>query len=58
MASDLRFSSVLKARGTDELHVSGDWRQVFTEGRGLTQMKIKHSDAKASGEYTVGRVAR
>ncbi|MFE3771236.1 helix-turn-helix domain-containing protein [Streptomyces sp. NPDC059122] len=49
---------VIAMMGTDELHVSGDWRQVFTEGRGLTQMKIKHSDAKASGEYSVGQVAR
>ncbi|MGW5119332.1 helix-turn-helix domain-containing protein [Streptomyces noursei] len=49
---------VIAMMGTDELHLAGDWRQVFTEGRGLAQMKIKHSDAKASGEYTVGRVAR
>ncbi|MER7988141.1 helix-turn-helix domain-containing protein [Streptomyces noursei] len=49
---------VIAMMGTDELHVTGDWRQVFTEGRGLAQMKIKHSDAKASGEYTVGQVAR
>ncbi|NUV38695.1 DNA-binding protein, partial [Streptomyces sp. KAI-27] len=44
--------------GTDELHVTGDWRQVFTEGRGATEMKIKYSDSKASGEYVVGRVTR
>ncbi|AJC62110.1 transcriptional regulator [Streptomyces sp. 769] len=49
---------VIAMMGTDELHVTGDWRQVFAEGRGLAQMKIKHSDAKASGEYTVGQVAR
>ncbi|MGG2463825.1 helix-turn-helix transcriptional regulator [Streptomyces sp. RGM 3693] len=49
---------VIAMMGTDELHVTGDWRQVFTEGRGLTQMKIKHSDAKSSGEYTVGQVMR
>ncbi|WP_438489916.1 helix-turn-helix domain-containing protein [Streptomyces sp. S186] len=48
---------VIAMMGTDELHVTGDWRQVFTEGRGLAQMKIKHGDAKASGEYTVGKVA-
>ncbi|MGQ4459257.1 hypothetical protein [[Kitasatospora] papulosa] len=41
-----------------ELHVTGDWRKVFTEGRSVSQMKIKHSDAKASGEYTVGKVSR
>ncbi|MDF2273576.1 DNA-binding protein, partial [Streptomyces coacervatus] len=49
---------VIAMMGTDELHVTGDWRRVFSEGRGLAQMKIKHSDAKASGEYTVGKVAR
>ncbi|MCK7626511.1 helix-turn-helix domain-containing protein [Streptomyces sp. RS10V-4] len=48
---------VIAMMGTDELHVSGDWRRVFPEGRGLAQMKIKYSDtAKASGEYTVGKV--
>ncbi|MEU6062821.1 helix-turn-helix transcriptional regulator [Streptomyces sp. NPDC047097] len=49
---------VISMMGTDELHVTGDWRQVFPEGRGVSQMKIKHGDAKASGEYTVGRVDR
>jgi len=49
---------VIAMMGTDELHVTGDWRQVFTEGRGVAQMKIKHSDAKASGEYTVSTAAR
>ncbi|WP_331757204.1 helix-turn-helix domain-containing protein (plasmid) [Streptomyces anulatus] len=48
---------VLAMMGTDELHVTGDWRQVFTEGRGVTQMKVKHGDGKASGEYTVGKVS-
>ncbi|MFE6189140.1 helix-turn-helix domain-containing protein [Streptomyces sp. NPDC056465] len=47
---------VVAMMGTDELHVTGDWRQVFPEGRGVSQMKVKHSDAKASGEYTVGTV--
>lgn len=32
---------VVSATGTDELHVIGDWRSVFTEGRGLTDMKEK-----------------
>ncbi|MEV2262790.1 helix-turn-helix domain-containing protein [Streptomyces anulatus] len=41
--------------GTDELHVTGDPWTVFTEGRALSQMKVKYSDAKASGEYMVGR---
>ncbi|MFF9691071.1 helix-turn-helix domain-containing protein [Streptomyces sp. NPDC014623] len=49
---------VIAMMGTDELHVTGDWRKVFPEGRGVAQMKVKHSDAKASGEYTVGTVAR
>ncbi|MFJ9061763.1 helix-turn-helix domain-containing protein [Streptomyces sp. NPDC102409] len=49
---------VVAMMGTDELHVTGDWRQVFTEGRGVSQMKIKHGDARASGEYTVGTVGR
>ncbi|WP_405658038.1 helix-turn-helix transcriptional regulator [Streptomyces sp. NBC_01166] len=49
---------VVAMMGTDELHVTGDWRQVFPEGRGVAQMKIKHGDGKASGEYTVGTVAR
>ncbi|MFJ9420288.1 helix-turn-helix domain-containing protein [Streptomyces sp. NPDC101227] len=49
---------IIAMMGTDELHVTGDWRQVFAEGRGVSQMKIKHSDAKASGEYTIGTVTR
>jgi hypothetical protein len=32
---------VVRVRGTDELHVAGDWRTVFTEGRLTTQMKQK-----------------
>ncbi|MBM7443139.1 helix-turn-helix transcriptional regulator [Streptomyces sp. HB132] len=47
---------IISMMGTDELHVTGDWRGVFPEGRGVAQMKIKHGDAKASGEYTVGKV--
>ncbi|MFJ9188552.1 helix-turn-helix domain-containing protein [Streptomyces anulatus] len=43
--------------GTDELHVTGDPWTVFTEGRALSQMKVKYSDAKASGEYMVGRAS-
>ncbi|WP_405808427.1 helix-turn-helix domain-containing protein [Streptomyces sp. NBC_01520] len=49
---------VVAMMGTDELHLTGDWRTVFSEGRGVSQMKIKNSDAKASGEYTVGTVDR
>ncbi|MGW2056751.1 DnaB-like helicase C-terminal domain-containing protein [Streptomyces sp. NPDC001840] len=33
--------TVIRVRGTDELHVTGDWRTVFTEGRLTTQMKQK-----------------
>ncbi|WP_441350692.1 hypothetical protein [Streptomyces sp. MBT58] len=47
---------IIAMLGTDELHVTGDPWNVFTEGRALSQMKIKYSDAKASGEYMVGKV--
>ncbi|WP_261717192.1 DnaB-like helicase C-terminal domain-containing protein [Streptomyces sp. FZ201] len=33
--------TVVRVRGTDELHVAGDWSTVFTEGRLTTQMKQK-----------------
>ncbi|MCW8102994.1 DnaB-like helicase C-terminal domain-containing protein [Streptomyces tauricus] len=33
--------TVVRVRGTDEIHVVGDWRTVFTEGRLTTQMKQK-----------------
>ncbi|WP_416486427.1 helix-turn-helix domain-containing protein [Streptomyces sp. CL12] len=33
--------TVMRVMGTDELHIAGDWRQVFTEGRGVTQVKVK-----------------
>ncbi|MFF4836702.1 helix-turn-helix domain-containing protein [Streptomyces sp. NPDC001315] len=32
---------VVRAMGTDELHVIGDWRAVFAEGRGVTEVKVK-----------------
>ncbi|MFH8470919.1 multiprotein-bridging factor 1 family protein [Streptomyces sp. NPDC017991] len=32
---------VVRAMGTDELHVVGDWREVFPEGRGVTEVKVK-----------------
>ncbi|MFJ3229156.1 multiprotein-bridging factor 1 family protein [Streptomyces sp. NPDC086783] len=38
---------VVRAMGTDELHVVGDWRAVFPEGRGVTEVKVKDV-------YTVG----
>ncbi|WOP07050.1 helix-turn-helix transcriptional regulator [Streptomyces cyaneofuscatus] len=47
---------VVALKHTDELHVTGDWRQVFPEGRGVSELKIKQGDGKASGEYLVGKV--
>ncbi|WP_373305723.1 hypothetical protein [Streptomyces flavofungini] len=41
---------VVRAMGTDELHVIGDWRSVFPEGRGVTEVKVKDT-------YTVGTAA-
>ncbi|GGZ60655.1 hypothetical protein GCM10010387_62920 [Streptomyces inusitatus] len=38
---------VVRAMGTDELHVIGDWRHVFPEGRGVTEVKVKDT-------YTIG----
>ena len=38
---------VVRAMGTDELHVIGDWRRVFPEGRGVSDVKVKET-------YTVG----
>ncbi|MDX6364317.1 MAG: hypothetical protein QOC85_3327 [Streptomyces sp.] len=37
--------TVVRAMGTDELHVIGDWRQVFPEGRGVSEVKIKDTYA-------------
>ncbi|AKV72211.1 Transcriptional regulator [Streptomyces xiamenensis] len=36
--------TIVRLRGTDELHITGDtpWRTVFTEGRLATQMKLKN----------------
>ncbi|WP_331726994.1 helix-turn-helix domain-containing protein (plasmid) [Streptomyces globisporus] len=48
---------VVALKHTDELHVTGgDWRQVFTEGRGVSELKIKTGDGKSAGEYLVGKV--
>ncbi|WP_432152988.1 helix-turn-helix domain-containing protein [Streptomyces tricolor] len=33
--------TVMRVLGTDELHIAGDWRTVFTEGRGVSQVKVK-----------------
>ncbi|MGW1962575.1 helix-turn-helix domain-containing protein [Streptomyces sp. NPDC001935] len=42
---------VVRAMGTDELHLIGDWRAVFAEGRGVTEVKVKDV-------YSVGTEAR
>ncbi|MFJ5310112.1 helix-turn-helix transcriptional regulator [Streptomyces sp. NPDC088350] len=39
--------AVVRVMGTDELHVVGDWRRVFPEGRGVSEVKVKDV-------YTVG----
>lgn len=45
--------TLVSALGTDELHVVGDWRQVWTEGRALTEMKIKTDRAGNQVIYPV-----
>ncbi|PZT71617.1 MULTISPECIES: helix-turn-helix domain-containing protein [unclassified Streptomyces] len=37
----------VRVMGTDELHVIGDWRRVFPEGRGVFEVKVKDV-------YTIG----
>ena len=47
--------TLISVMGTDELHVTGgDWRTVFTEGRALTDLKIK-TDSKTGApmDYSV-----
>ncbi|MFF1691974.1 MULTISPECIES: acyltransferase [unclassified Streptomyces] len=39
--------TVIEISGTDELHVAGDWRPIFPEGRALNQVKAKNT-------YTLG----
>ena len=51
--------TLISVMGTDELHVTGgDWQQVFTEGRALTEMKIK-TDSKTGApmDYRVEAAA-
>ncbi|GGN93806.1 hypothetical protein GCM10011579_092650 [Streptomyces albiflavescens] len=43
--------TVVSVMGTDELHVIGDWRSVFPEGRGVSEMKPK--DAYSIGTEPV-----
>ncbi|MDN0197977.1 helix-turn-helix domain-containing protein [Streptomyces sp. S.PNR 29] len=33
--------AVMRVMGTDELHIAGEWQHVFTEGRGVSQVKVK-----------------
>lgn len=33
--------AVVRVMGTDELHVVGDWRRVFPEGRQVSEVKVK-----------------
>ncbi|MFI1935476.1 helix-turn-helix domain-containing protein [Streptomyces sp. NPDC020330] len=48
--------AVVRAMGTDELHVIGDWRRVFPEGRGLTEVKVKDTyTAKTVTEASTGQ---
>ncbi|MGP4115488.1 transcriptional regulator [Streptomyces sp. 4N509B] len=42
--------TVVRAMGTDELHVIGDWQKVFAEGRGLAQVKVKDSYTTSHSE--------
>ncbi|MFC5665005.1 DnaB-like helicase C-terminal domain-containing protein [Kitasatospora misakiensis] len=44
--------TIVRLRGTDELHITGDfpWRTVFEEGRLTTQLKLKT-------QYTLGKAA-
>ncbi|WP_409236287.1 helix-turn-helix domain-containing protein [Streptomyces sp. PA5.6] len=39
--------TVVRAMGTDELHVIGDWQSIFPEGRSVAEVKVKD-------RYTVG----
>lgn len=45
--------TVISALGTDELHVAGQWRQVWDEGRGLAEMKVKTDRDGQPVVYTV-----
>ncbi|MET8858665.1 helix-turn-helix transcriptional regulator [Streptomyces sp. NPDC004579] len=39
--------TVVGVQGTDELHVIGNWRQIFAEGRSVSEVKVKDT-------YTAG----
>ncbi|MFB7248339.1 transcriptional regulator [Streptomyces populi] len=40
---------VVGVQGTDELHVIGDWRRIFAEGRGVTEVKVKDTYTAGTG---------
>ncbi|MEV6146550.1 helix-turn-helix transcriptional regulator [Streptomyces sp. NPDC051992] len=46
--------TVVRAMGTDELHVMGDWHRVFPEGRGVTEVKTK--DTYTAGSEETGHI--
>ncbi|MCX4878084.1 DNA-binding transcriptional regulator [Streptomyces sp. NBC_00847] len=41
--------TVVRAMGTDELHVIGEWRRVFPEGRSVTEVKVKDTYTAGTG---------
>jgi hypothetical protein len=41
--------TVVRAMGTDELHIIGDWRRVFPEGRSVTEVKVKDTYTAGTG---------
>jgi transcriptional regulator with XRE-family HTH domain len=47
--------AVVRVMGTDELHVVGDWRRVFPEGRGVFEVKVK--DVYSVGTAPTGPAA-
>ncbi|MEU2433672.1 helix-turn-helix transcriptional regulator [Streptomyces sp. NPDC007861] len=42
--------TVMRVMGTDELHIAGQWQQIFTEGRGVSQVKVKDIYAHQTGQ--------
>ncbi|MEV7775948.1 DnaB-like helicase C-terminal domain-containing protein [Kitasatospora sp. NPDC086791] len=51
LKADQEGLQLVAMKGTDELHVIGPWRDVFAEGRGVTQVKVKE-------EYTIPQVMK
>ncbi|MFD9902899.1 helix-turn-helix domain-containing protein [Streptomyces sp. NPDC059063] len=44
--------TVVRAMGTDELHLIGDWQRVFPEGRGVTEVKVKDTYTAGTDPHT------